>query len=93
MVERFELYIDGLEIANGYRELTDPRQQRERFLQDNLERANLGKQTFPADEAFLEALETIDSPCAGVSVGLDRLLMALLEKKTIGEVIVDRLIV
>lgn len=93
MVERFELYIDGLEIANGYTELTDPLKQRERFLQDNLERANLGKQTFRTDEAFLEALETIDGPRAGVSVGLDRLLMALLEKKTIGEVIADRLIV
>ncbi len=93
MVERFELYIDGLEIANGYTELTNPRQQRERFLHDNAQRARLGKNTFPADEAFLDALETLNSPCTGVSVGLDRLLMALLEKKTIGEVMVDRLIV
>jgi len=93
MVERFELYIDGLEIANGYTELTDAPQQRERFLQDNAQRAKLGKRTFAIDEAFLNALGKIGGPCAGVSVGLDRLLMALLDKKTIGEVLADRLIV
>ncbi len=93
VVERFELYIDGLEIANGYTELTDPRQQRERFEEDNTRRAAMEKQTFPIDETFLSALETIGTPCAGVSVGLDRLLMALLEKKSIGEVIPDRLLV
>ncbi|MDD3844833.1 MAG: EF-P lysine aminoacylase EpmA [Syntrophorhabdaceae bacterium] len=93
LVERFELYIDGLEIANGYTELTDPSRQRERFMDDNARRARLGKQTFPIDEAFLHALAAINTPCAGVSVGLDRLLMALLGKKTIGEVIPDRLIV
>ena len=49
--------------------------------------------TFPVDETFLNALKTIDTSCAGVSVGLDRLLMALLEKKTIGDVIPDRLLV
>jgi lysyl-tRNA synthetase class 2 len=92
-VERFELYIDGLEIANGYTELTDPGEQRERFEEDNTQRAGMGKRTFPVDETFLGALETIGTPCAGVSVGLDRLLMALLEKKTIGEVIPDRLLI
>lgn len=91
-VERFELYIDGLEIANGYTELTDPGEQRERFEEDNTQRAGMGKRIFPVDETFLGALETIGAPCAGVSVGLDRLLMALLEKKTIGEVIPDRLL-
>lgn len=92
-VERFELYIDGLEIANGYTELTDPGEQRERFEEDNTQRAGMGKRTFPVDETFLGALETIGTPCAGVSVGLDRLLMALLEKKTIGEVMPDRLLI
>lgn len=93
VVERFELYIDGLEIANGYTELTDPGEQRERFLEDNAKRAGMGKRAFPIDEAFLNALGTMDTPSAGVSVGLDRLLMALLEKKTIGDVIPDRLLV
>lgn len=92
-VERFELYVDGLEIANGYSELTDAKQQRERFLQDNMQREKLGKGTFAIDEAFLDILATIDYPCTGVSVGLDRLLMAVLGKKTIGEVMVDRLII
>lgn len=93
IVERFELYIDGLEIANGYTELTDAAQQRERFLQDNTERARLCKQTFDIDETFLDALGALDGSCTGVSVGIDRLLMSFLEKKTIGEVMVDRLIV
>jgi lysyl-tRNA synthetase class 2 len=93
LVERFELYANGLEIANGYTELTDACQQRERFMEDNAKRAGMGKRTFPIDEVFLHTLQTIDIPCAGVSVGLDRLLMALLKKKTIGEVMPDRLIV
>lgn len=93
MVERFELYIDGLEIANGYTELTDPAEQRRRFEEDNRERARMGKRQFPPDEAFLESLEYMQYGCTGVSVGIDRLLMALLSKKTIDEVIVDRLII
>lgn len=93
MVERFELYIDGLEIANGYTELTDPAEQRKRFDDDNRERARLGKRQFLPDQAFLDSLRMIDHDCTGVSVGIDRLLMALLRKKTIDEVIVDRLIV
>jgi elongation factor P--(R)-beta-lysine ligase len=91
MVERFELYIDGLEIANGYTELTDPVEQRNRFDDDNRERARLGKRQFPPDQAFLDSLRMIDPDCTGVSVGIDRLLMALLGRKTIDEVIVDRL--
>lgn len=92
-VERFELYIDGIEIANGYSELTDPLKQGERFTKDNASRTSLGKRTFSVDERFLGALQEIDWPCAGVSVGLDRLLMVLLGKKTIGDVLADRLIV
>ncbi len=91
MVERFELYMDGLEIANGYSELTDPGEQRRRFEKDNRERLRQGKTQFPPDTQFLESLEKIDYPCTGVSVGVDRLLMALLGKKTIEEVIADRL--
>ncbi|MBP1747890.1 MAG: lysyl-tRNA synthetase-like protein GenX [Deltaproteobacteria bacterium] len=93
MVERFELYIDGLEIANGYAELTDPEEQRERFEEDNRERGRLGKRQFPLDAAFLESIGMIEHACAGVSIGIDRLLMALFGRKTIDEVIVDRLII
>lgn len=91
MVERFELYIGGLEIANGYTELTDPEEQLKRFEEDNRIRARAGKRQFPPDKAFLDSLGLIRHDCTGVSVGIDRLLMALLGKKTIDEVIVDRL--
>ena len=81
----------GLEIANGYSELLDREEQRLRLIRDNEERARLGKHTFPLDEAFLDAIARIAGPTAGVSIGLDRLLMALLDKKSIGEVVADRL--
>ncbi len=59
MVERFELYMDGLELANGYTELTDPGEQRKRFDEDNCKRARLGKRQFARDDAFLNALGMI----------------------------------
>jgi len=93
MVERFELYMGGLEIANGYTELTDPAEQERRFEEDNRERARLGKRQFPPDAAFVDSLRMIGHECTGVSIGLDRLLMALFGMKTIDEAIVDRLII
>lgn len=86
-VERFELYIGELEIANGYTELTDAREQRARFHADNTARESCGNRTFPVDEEFLSALDTINDSYSGVSIGVDRLLMALLGKKTIDDVI------
>jgi len=91
-VERFELYINGLEIANGYTELLDTSEQRQRFDRDNDERSASGKQTFSSDEAFLMALDQIHGTYAGVSVGVDRLLMALLGKKRIEDVLINRII-
>jgi lysyl-tRNA synthetase class 2 len=90
-VERFELYMRGLEIANGYSELLDSGEQRLRMIRDNEERLKLGKAPFAIDEAFLDAVGRISGPVAGVSIGIDRLLMALLDKKTIREVLPDRL--
>jgi lysyl-tRNA synthetase class 2 len=90
-VERFELYINGLEIANGYTELLDASEQRQRFERDNMERAASGKQTFVIDEEFLVALGKLKGPYAGVSIGVDRLLMALLGKDRIEEVLIERL--
>ncbi len=90
-VERFELYMNGLEIANGYTELLDAGEQRARLSRDNASRVQRGMRVFPPDEQFLEALGRIRGPIAGVSVGLDRLLMALLGKERIGEVLPDRL--
>ncbi len=89
-VERFELYMCGMEIANGYTELLDPEEQRNRFEADNAERRRLGKSTFELDENFLEALTKVKGPYAGVSVGVDRLLMAILEKERIDDVLINR---
>lgn len=89
-VERFELYINGLEIANGYTELMDSEEQRARFVADNKERARLGKDRFPIDEDFVESIGRLDGPYTGVSIGVDRLLMALLGKTRIDEVMVNR---
>jgi elongation factor P--(R)-beta-lysine ligase len=91
MVERFELYSDGLEIVNGYSELTDPEEQLRRFEADNRTRARMGKRQFPPDEAFIDSLEFIRHECTGVSVGIDRLLMSLLGKTMIDDVIIDRM--
>jgi lysyl-tRNA synthetase class 2 len=91
-VERFELYINGLEIANGYTELLDTTEQRQRFAKDNSERTASGKQTFVIDEEFLTALGKLEGPYAGVSIGVDRLLMALLGKKRIEDVMINRVI-
>jgi elongation factor P--(R)-beta-lysine ligase len=90
-VERFELYIKGLEIANGYTELLDSDEQHDRFLQENEKRRKLGKEQLPVDMEFLEGLARVRAPVAGVSVGMDRLLMVLLGKTTIGEVLYERI--
>jgi elongation factor P--(R)-beta-lysine ligase len=89
-VERFELYMSGMEIANGYTELLDPEEQRKRFVRDNAERKRLGKSIFQLDEDFLEALSKTKGSYAGVSVGVDRLLMTLLEKENIDDVMINR---
>ena len=86
-VERFELYMRGIEIANGYTELLEPDEQRQRFERDNLVRQGQGKKGFPPDEEFLQGLGAIKGPRAGVSLGIDRLLMVILDKGTIEEVL------
>jgi len=91
-VERFELYMRGMEIANGYTELLDPAAQRERFIKDNEERQRLNKNTFDIDEEFLDALSKLGGSYAGVSVGVDRLLMALLGADAIKDVLVEQII-
>ena len=84
------LYMEGLEIANGYTELLDAEEQRARFSRDNAVRLSRGKEGFPPDEGLLDALGRIDGPVAGVSVGVDRLLMVLYGKERIGDVLADR---
>lgn len=85
LVERFELYADGLELANAFGELTDPVEQRARFESETAERRARGKVTYPIDEALLAAVARMP-PTAGVALGFDRLLMLVLGVPTIAEV-------
>jgi len=72
---RFELYVNGLELANGYHELADPAEQRRRFELDNLRRREYGLSERPLDEYLLAAMEHGLPDCSGVALGIDRLLM------------------
>ncbi|MBJ79852.1 MAG: EF-P lysine aminoacylase GenX [Myxococcales bacterium] len=83
--ERFELYVGGIELANGFGELTDPEEQRLRFEQDKLWRAEEGLQDYPLDERFLAALADLP-PSAGIALGLDRLYMLLCDVQHIDDV-------
>jgi len=83
---RFELYIDGLELCNGYHELADAAEQRRRIEHENRRREALGKEAYPVDEHFLDALASGLPDCAGNALGIDRLQMALTGADDIGEV-------
>tara|TARA_R110001599_G_scaffold10418_2_gene51451 strand:- start:6899 stop:7927 length:1029 start_codon:yes stop_codon:yes gene_type:complete len=87
VAERFEVYIKGLEIANGYFELTDAKEQRIRFERDNAQRLALNLPSIPIDENLLSALQNGLPECSGVALGMDRLLMTKLNAKSIEEVI------
>ena len=75
VAERFELYVDGLELANGFRELGDPLEQRDRFERDLAARRAAGQAQNPLDERLLAALAHGLPDCAGVALGFDRLVM------------------
>ena len=87
VAERFELFYDGVELANGFSELTDAGQQRARFESDNLARAQKGLPQLDIDELLLAALSHGLDDCAGVALGLDRLLMVLLDLDSIDQVL------
>lgn len=87
VAERFEVYYHGIELANGYHELTDAKEQRLRFQEANLLRQSLGKQTLPIDEFFLKALENGLPDSCGVAVGFDRLMMLRHHTSTLAQVI------
>ena len=87
VAERFELYINGMELANGFHELNDAKEQAERFHQDQLKRKENNQQGIPADHHLINALEHGLPECAGVAIGLDRLLMVLTGVEHINEVI------
>ena len=83
---RFELYIEGLELANAYDELIDADVLRSRFEADNAERERLGLHIMPIDEYLLAALPHM-SECAGIALGIDRLLMTATEQLRLDKVI------
>lgn len=86
VAERFELYCGGLELGNGYHELADAKEQKERFFEDNELRSSLGKEKYPIDDNFLKALKQGLPDCCGVAVGVDRLLMLRHKAQSIGDV-------
>ncbi len=85
--ERFELFINGMEIANGFNELCDADEQKKRFEAELKTRKDKGLSELPLDDNFLSALESGLPETAGVAVGIDRLLMVLSGKDDIKEVI------
>ncbi|MBC7962907.1 MAG: EF-P lysine aminoacylase GenX [Steroidobacteraceae bacterium] len=86
LAERFELYLGGLELANGFSELNDPLEQRRRFENANRLRIGVGRGALPLPERFLEELGSLP-PSAGIAMGVDRLVMLAAGADTIDEVV------
>jgi lysyl-tRNA synthetase class 2 len=84
---RFELYCEGVELANGFHELQSPVEQRARFERDNAQRRHAGQPVRPPDERLLAALAAGLPDCAGVALGLDRTLMLALGAEHIDQVL------
>jgi len=86
VAERFELYMGGLELANGFSELVDSEEQRRRFHMENENRQSFGKRIYSIPDKFLAELDNMP-PSAGIALGVDRLVMVFLDVKTIDEVV------
>jgi len=84
---RFEIYADGIELANGFQELADANEQRARFMADNAARRTQGLPQMPIDEPLLAALEAGLPACSGVALGFDRAMMVAVGAKRIDEVV------
>jgi lysyl-tRNA synthetase class 2 len=86
LAERFELYIGGLELANGFSELVDAKEQRRRFHMENANRQSYGKLIYSMPDKFLAELDQMPHS-AGIALGVDRLAMVFLDAETIDEVV------
>jgi lysyl-tRNA synthetase class 2 len=86
VAERFELYMGGLELANGFSELVDSEEQRRRFHIENENRQSFGKRIYSIPDKFLAELDNMP-PSAGIALGVDRLVMVFLDIETIDEVV------
>jgi len=86
VAERFELYLSGIEICNGYQELTDAGELRRRIGVQSALRRRDGNRPLPAESRLLEALDAGLPECAGVALGFDRLLMAAIGAQSVAEV-------
>lgn len=86
VAERVELYLGGLELANGFSELTDPVEQRTRFAAEEAERRRQNKPPYPSPEPFLTELAALP-PSSGIALGIDRLVMLLCDQPRIDEVV------
>ena len=87
VAKRFELFYGDMELANGFLELTDAREQLQRFQAENQAREQAGKKTGCVDDHLIAALSSGFPDCAGVAMGLDRLLMVLVDAKDIEQVL------
>ena len=86
VAERFEIFINGMELGNGFNELNDSNEQKSRFEGDNSVRKNSGQEEIPLDQDFINSLNELPQ-CAGVAIGIERLLMIISQAKHINEVI------
>ncbi len=86
LAERVELYIAGVELANGFSELNEEKEQRRRLVEEQQFRKTMNKPIYPLDEHFLQAVSKMP-PSAGIAIGLDRLLMLLLDVRKIDQVL------